>query len=54
MNKHLEKETIALLKMLKADAEMALEGEWDRSDEGFKAQIRNIDEMLFKIKNQQK
>jgi hypothetical protein len=31
---------------LKTDAEMALDGEWDKSDEGFEAQIHLINKAL--------
>ena len=31
---------------LREDAEMALSGEWNKSDEGFEAQISLIDEVL--------
>jgi len=37
---------VAALKMLRRDAEMALNGEWDKIDEGFIAQIDMIDELL--------
>lgn len=37
---------------LRKDAEMALNGEWDRSDKGFQCQIEAIDNILLRIKNQ--
>ena len=57
MNNKLIKEMIALLEMLKKDAEMAIDGRWDCTttegiEEGFGSQIVMIDEMLTKLKNQ--
>jgi hypothetical protein len=37
---------ISTLNTLREDAEMALNGEWDRTDGGFKAQIILIDDVL--------
>jgi hypothetical protein len=37
---------VALLKSLKKDADMALSGEWDKSDKGFEAQKEMIDKFL--------
>lgn len=42
-------EAISLLKTLKEDAELALSGDWDKSDSGFEAQITLIDRLLNKI-----
>jgi hypothetical protein len=51
MTKETEKHVIEILNILFEDAEMALNGDWDRSDEGFEAQITLIDECLTKIEN---
>jgi len=40
------KELKKTLRILREDAEMALNGEWDRSDDGFKDQIVLIDSVL--------
>ena len=37
---------ISTLNTLRNDAEMALSGEWDRTDSGFEAQIILIDDVL--------
>lgn len=37
---------ISTLNTLKEDAEMALNGEWDKTDSGFRAQITIIDMVL--------
>jgi hypothetical protein len=55
-HKKLEKQTIAILKSLRLDAQMALDGDWDpctdEGKEGFQCQIDSINNLLFKIKNQ--
>lgn len=43
-------EVYVVLTSLKIDAEMALDGSWDKSDAGFKVQIKMIDKILTKIK----
>ena len=40
------KPLISTLNTLRQDAEMALNGEWDRTDSGFEAQIILIDDVL--------
>ena len=50
MEKKLHKDVIALLRILKKDAQMALNGEWDKSDEGFQCQIKVIDDILKQLK----
>jgi hypothetical protein len=40
------KEAVALLKTLREDAKLALSGDWDKSEEGFRAQIESIDKFL--------
>jgi hypothetical protein len=51
---HIADEVTSALKTLRADAEMALSGEWDCTTEegkqGFEAQIELIDKALNKIK----
>ena len=42
-------QAIELLKGLKEDAEMALDGRWDKSDDRFEAQINLIDSFLTLI-----
>ncbi len=37
---------ITTLKTLREDAEMALEGQWDRTDGGFEAQLTLIDMVI--------
>lgn len=54
MKDAIKKEVKNLLKTLKKDAEMALNGEWDCTTEegiqtGFSAQITLIDEILKKL-----
>lgn len=39
-------ELTKVLRMLRQDAEMALNGEWEVNQEGFEAQIKVIDEVL--------
>lgn len=54
MKDELKKECISLFKTLKLDAEMALDGRWDTTNEGadgFECQIQLIDEILSKLKN---
>lgn len=43
------KEACEILNSLRIDAEMALCGNWDKSDEGFETQINFIDDFFFKI-----
>lgn len=43
-----EQSAITQLVILRNDAEMALSGQWDRSDDGFQSQIQSIDEVLAK------
>ena len=50
MNDELLEEAIELLQNLRIDAEMALDDRWDRSDDGFEAQISLIDNFLSKLK----
>lgn len=54
MTKKLIKDIVRLLKAIREDAEMALDGSWDCTTEegmdGFQCQIDNINEMLTKIK----
>lgn len=40
---------VKIILTLKQDAEMALNEEWDKSDEGFKAQISIIDKFLTEL-----
>lgn len=40
-----------LLRHLKKDAEMALNGKWNRGDDGFEAQIILIDDYLEELEN---
>jgi len=40
---------IKALEILKADAEMALNNEWDKNDDGFKEQIILIDQALADV-----
>ena len=49
MKKVLEKEVEHLLRSLRTDAKMALNGEWNKSDKGFQAQITAINRVLTKI-----
>ena len=49
MNDELKKEVIDTLNTLREDAEMALDGRWDKSDHGFESQIMVIDQMLNKL-----
>ena len=44
-------EALSLIKSLWEDANMALDGDWDRSDEGFKAQIELIEKFLNKLED---
>jgi len=46
-NKQIAEEAIALLKIIHLDATMALNGDWNKCDEGFDAQ-QNLIEKLFK------
>lgn len=39
-----------ILLTLKEDAEMALDGRWDKTDKGFEAQLHLIDEALEELK----
>jgi hypothetical protein len=48
MNDELKNDVVNLLKTLKQDAEMALDGRWDKSDEGFDCQIFLINRNTFK------
>ena len=48
--KNRDKEVINLFNSLKIDAKMALNGKWDRSDDGFECQIGLIEGMLTKLK----
>ena len=55
MSEELKKEVIKVLTILREDAEMALNGQWDcTTDEGietgFNAQIELIDNILDKLK----
>ena len=50
MKNKLKEEVISLLKTLRKDAHMALNNEWDRSNDGFRCQILLINEMLNKLK----
>lgn len=50
MNDELKNDVVNLLKTLKQDAEMALDGRWDKSDEGFDCQIILINRILDKLK----
>jgi hypothetical protein len=43
------KEACEILNTLRIDAEMALYRDWDKSDEGFEAQIDKIDDFFFKV-----
>lgn len=43
------KEACEMLNSLRMDAELALCGDWDKSDEGFETQINMIDEFFFKV-----
>jgi hypothetical protein len=45
-------EVIKILTSLKIDAEMALSDEWDRSDDGFEAQIEFIDKILNNFRDE--
>ena len=45
-------EAIDILNTLKKDAEMALNGDWDRSDSGFFAQIKLITKFLNKLEDE--
>ncbi len=49
---NLKDEIIDRLSAFKKDAEMALSDEWDKSDEGFKAQIQHGNELLERIKTE--
>lgn len=40
------KDLTKVLKHIRKDAEMALSGEWDRSDDGFESQIWLIDQTI--------
>jgi len=40
---------VEVLNTLRTDAEMALQGEWDRSDQGFEDQIELINQTLTEI-----
>lgn len=56
INEYLKKEIISVLIILKEDAQMALNGEWDCTTEegiqtGFNAQLEIIDNLLNKIEN---
>lgn len=42
----LEKAALTQLVIARNDAEMALAGTWDRSDDGFQCQIESIDKVL--------
>lgn len=44
------KELIEILEVLKEDAEMAINGDWDKSNEGFQDQIDLIDNTLKLVK----
>lgn len=48
-NNNIMNEILSVLETLKEDAEMALEGTWDKSDDGFEAQITLIDKIILKI-----
>jgi|LakMenE01Jun11ns_1017448.scaffolds.fasta_scaffold9958435_13 hypothetical protein len=43
------KESCEILNTLRIDAEMALCGDWDKSDEGFETHINMIDDFFFKV-----
>lgn len=43
---------VELLTMVKVDAEMALNDDWDRSNDGFSHQIEFIDKFLNKVNNE--
>jgi len=43
-----------LLKTLRQDAKLALSGSWDKSDEGFEAQIHLIDQFFNDCNKQPK
>ena len=42
------KDAIELIKTLREDAELALDGGWDKSDDGFRDQISLIDKVMAK------
>lgn len=44
---------IALIKTLKKDAKMALNGSWDRTDGGFEDQITLIDRFLDSLEDKE-
>ncbi len=45
-----KKEILELLNHLKKDCEMALDGTWDRSDDGFEASLKNVERIITLIK----
>lgn len=47
------KEAVRILKMIKKDAELALSGKWDRSDDGFEAQEILIDKFLKSLEKKE-
>jgi len=50
MKQKLLKSTISVLEALKEDANMALNGTWDCTEPGFRAQIRAINGVLSELK----
>lgn len=46
-----QEKAIKIVKIIRNDAKMALNDKWDRSDEGFKAQIDMIDNFLKPVED---
>lgn len=48
-----QQEAINLLYTMKQDAELALDGSWDRTDDGFESQIELINNFLKNIDDEE-